>query len=175
MLPLITATKTDFLLVDVNNDNVANPGDTIRYTVVITNSGSTDATGVMFNDTVDVNTTLVPGSDTTTPIAIDDSYTANGNVRISVPAPGVLGNDTDADGNMFEASDGSLSANGGNVAVNADGSFTYNPAPGFEGTDTFNYTVTDTQGNTDGDTVTITVSGMIWFVDSSAGVVATDV
>ncbi len=115
MVPLITATKTDLLLVDVNNDNIANPGDTMSYTVVITNSGSTDATGVMFNDTPDANTTLVPGSVTTTPIAIDDSYTATGNVRIQCPGAGVLGNDSDADGDTFTASAGAPSANGGNV------------------------------------------------------------
>jgi hypothetical protein len=168
LLPLITATKTDALVVDNNNDNVANPGDTLRYTVVISNTGSTDATGVMFNDTVDNNTTLVPGSVTVTPVAIDDSYTANGNVRISVPAPGVLGNDSDAEGDSFTASGPATSVNGGNVAVNANGSFTYNPAPGFEGNDSFNYTITDSHGNTDSGTVSITVSGMIWFVDASA-------
>jgi large repetitive protein len=168
LVPAITATKKDALFIDVNNDNIANPGDTIRYTVVITNSGTTDATGVMFNDTPDANTTVVPGSVFTTPVAIDDSYTATGNVRISVPAPGVLGNDSDADGHTLTASAGALSANGGNVVMNANGSFTYNPAPGFEGNDSFNYTLTDSSGATDGGTVNITVSGMIWFVDSSA-------
>jgi uncharacterized repeat protein (TIGR01451 family) len=167
LLPSIFATKKDTLFTDVNSNGIANPGDTIKYTVTITNSGSTDATGVTFTDTPDANTTLV-GSPVTTPIAIDDSYTATGNVRISVPAPGVLGNDTDADGDALTASDGTLSANGGNVSVNADGSFTYNPKPGFEGTDTFNYTVTDTHGNTNVGTVTVTVSGMIWFINAAA-------
>jgi hypothetical protein len=168
LLPGITATKKDALTGDVNSNGIANPGDTLTYTVKITNSGSTDATGVVFNDTPDANTTLVPGSVTTTPIAIDDSYTATGNVRISVPAPGVLGNDSDPEGDAVTASDGATSANGGNVSVSSDGSFTYNPAPGFEGTDSFNYTITDSHGNTNTGTVTITVSGMIWFVNSSA-------
>jgi hypothetical protein len=167
-LPSLTATKTDALTGDVNNDNIANPGDTLTYTVTITNSGSTDATDVVFSDTPDANTTVVPGSVTSTPIAIDDSYTATGNVRISVPAPGVLGNDVDPEGDAVTASAGATSANGGNVVMNADGSFTYNPAPGFEGTDTFNYTVTDSHSSTDSGTVTITVSGMIWFVNSAA-------
>jgi uncharacterized repeat protein (TIGR01451 family) len=168
VLPALTATKKDALLIDNNSDGIANPGETIKYTVTITNSGTTDATGVVFNDTPDANTTLVNGSVTSTPIAVDDSYTATGNVRISVPAPGLLGNDEDPEGDTLTASDGSLSANGGNVSVSSDGSFTYNPAPGFEGTDTFNYTVTDSHGNTNVGTVTITVSGMIWFVNSSA-------
>lgn len=167
-LPALTATKRDTLTGDVNMNGIANPGDTLTYTVTITNSGSTDATGVVFSDTVDANTTLVPGSVTTTPIAADDAYTATGNVRISVPAPGVLGNDSDPEGDAITASAGGTSANGGNVSVNADGSFTYNPPPGFEGTDSFNYTVTDSHGGTSTGTVTITVSGMIWFVNSAA-------
>src|SRR5215218_563149 len=69
--PSITATKTD-AYPDPDNDGKAVPGDTITYTVQIDNSG-TDATGVVFNDTVDANTTW-NGAFTTTPVAIDDSY-----------------------------------------------------------------------------------------------------
>ncbi|HYY56761.1 MAG TPA: DUF11 domain-containing protein, partial [Pyrinomonadaceae bacterium] len=74
----VTATKKDALLVDLNNDGVANPGDTLRYTVTITNTGGMDATGLTFNDTPDNNTTVVPGSVKTTPIAGDDTYSALG-------------------------------------------------------------------------------------------------
>src|SRR5207253_3042467 len=53
--------------------------------------------------------------------------------------------------------------------INADGSFTYNPPPGYEGTDTFTYTLNDndTPNQTDTGRVTITISGMIWFVNSA--------
>ena len=44
--PDVTASKDDFLLVDGDGDGVAAPGDTIRYTVVITNGGSLEATGL---------------------------------------------------------------------------------------------------------------------------------
>ena len=65
---------------------------------------------------------------------------------------------------------GTASANNGNVTISADGSFTYNPPPGFEGNDTFIYTLNDndTPNTTDTGTVTIAVSGMFWFVNSSA-------
>jgi large repetitive protein len=171
LLPAITATKTDALVGDVNGDNVANPGDTLKYTVTITNSGSTDATGVTFNDTPDPNTTLVPGSVATTPLAIADSYQAIGNVRISIAAPGVLANDVDPDGAgpALTASAGSTSAQGGDVSVNSNGGFTYNPPRGFEGNDSFTYTLNDGEGNTTTGTVTVTVSGMIWFVNNNAG------
>src|SRR5688572_11689654 len=50
--PTVTATKTDALQIDVDNDTKADPGDTLRYTVVIGATGE-DATGVSFSDTVD--------------------------------------------------------------------------------------------------------------------------
>src|SRR5918992_1210461 len=88
LAPTVTASKTDSLSTDVDGDLKADPGDTLQYTVNINASGE-DATGVSFTDTVDPNTMFVPGSLTATPVAVDDSYAAIGNVRISVPAPGV--------------------------------------------------------------------------------------
>jgi len=60
--PVLTAVKTDSLLVDLNGDGFAGPGDTLRYRVVIANRGNAPATGVAFSDTPDPNTALVPGS-----------------------------------------------------------------------------------------------------------------
>ncbi|HEY0172908.1 MAG TPA: PxKF domain-containing protein [Pyrinomonadaceae bacterium] len=166
--PLISATKTD-AFPDPDNDGKAVPGDTITYTVQI-NNGGTDAAGVVFGDTVDPNTTFVPGSVTTTPVAIDDAYAAVGNVRINVPAAqGVTSNDSDPDGDAVTAVPATTtSANNGDVTVNADGSFTYNPAPGFEGADTFTYTIAGASGPSNTATVTVNVAGMIWFIDDSA-------
>src|SRR4030095_14182224 len=170
MAPTVTATKTDALFNDVDNDNLVDPGDTLKYTVQITATGE-DATGVTFTDTVDPNTNFVPGSVMTTPLARNDSYSAAGNIRISVAAPGVLANDSDADGvgPALNVTAGTfLSANNGNVTLNADRSFTYNPAPGFEGSDSFTYTLSDGESNTDTGTVSVTVTGMIWFINNNA-------
>src|SRR6185503_12728491 len=143
------------------------PGDTLKYTVSITATGE-DATGVTFTDTVDPNTAFVGGSLTATPVAVNDSYTAIGNVRISVPAgSGVLANDFAGLPAATITGAPAVSANGGDVAVAADGSFTYNPAPGFEGSDSFTYTLTNSEGSNNA-TVNITVSGMIWFVNEFA-------
>lgn len=85
----------------------------------------------------------------------------------------VLSNDTDPDSPHanLTASAGTTSANGGAVAVNSDGTFTYTPAPGFTGSDTFTYTVHD-HGTPDGTgtgTVTINVAGpRVWFVNPGA-------
>ena len=166
LAPTVSATKSDSLFTDVDGDTQADPGDTLQYTVNINASGE-DATGVSFTDTVDPNTTFVPGSLTATPVAVDDSYAAIGNVRISVPAPGVLGNDFAGVPGATITAPPTTSANGGNVALNGDGSFTYNPPAGFEGTDTFSYTLTNSAGSNSA-TVTITVSGMIWFINNTA-------
>ena len=168
LAPSITATKADAFF-DPDSDGKAVPGDTITYTVQIANNGSTDATGVNFSDTVDANTTW-DGVFTTTPVAIDDTYSAVGNVRISVPAAnGLTSNDSDPDGGAVTAVPGSTtSANNANVTVNADGSFTYNPAPGFEGADSFTYTIAGASAPSNTATVTVNVAGMIWFVDAAA-------
>src|SRR5205809_3730117 len=90
----LTATKTDNLA----QTAMVNPGDTIMYTVTITNTGATNADLVNFTDTIDANTTLVPASVVASPIAVNDTYNTIGNVNISVPAPGVLTNDLDPNG-----------------------------------------------------------------------------
>jgi len=168
--PNIVATKVDSY---AGAPNPANPGDVITYDVTISNTGTADATAVVFNDTIDPNTTLVPGSVNTQPITTDDAYDVLGNVRIQPnAAAGLLANDIDPDTGTntgLTASAGATSTQGGSVSVNADGSFSYNPPAGFEGTDTFTYTVTDTGGKTDTGTVTLTITGMIWFVNAAAG------
>ena len=167
LAPVVTATKTDALFTDVDGDLQADPGDTLQYTVTISAAGE-DATGVTFTDTVDPNTAFVGGSLTATPVAVNDSYAATGNVRISVPAgSGVLANDFLGLPAATITGAPATSVNGGDVAVNADGSFTYNPAPGFEGSDSFTYTLTNSEGSNNA-TVSITVSGMIWFVNAAA-------
>jgi uncharacterized repeat protein (TIGR01451 family) len=162
----VSATKTDSLAIDNDSDLQADPGDTIKYTVNINASGG-DATGVTFTDTVDPNTAFVAGSLRATPVAADDTYSATGNIRITVAAPGVLGNDFVGIPSATITGVPATTANGGDLTVNADGSFTYNPPAGFEGADTFTYTLTNSEGSNSA-TVTINVSGMIWFINNTA-------
>src|SRR5262249_14777930 len=60
-------------------------------------------------------------------------------------------------------------ANNGSFVINTNGSFTYIPAAGFTGTDTFSFTVQDhgTPNGTVGGTVSITVSQLVWYVDNT--------
>ncbi|MFL6227322.1 MAG: beta strand repeat-containing protein, partial [Pyrinomonadaceae bacterium] len=169
--PIITATKTDSFP-DPDNDGFAVPGAPITYTVTISNTGTADATGVVFSDTVDTNTTVVSGSSAA---AKSDSYNTIGNVPLSVPAPGVLANDQNPDTNnnsgMTVNATPTSSANctgscSNNVVLSSDGSFTYDPPVGFTGTDTFTYTAN--AGGSAQTTVKITVANKIWFVNNAS-------
>jgi uncharacterized repeat protein (TIGR01451 family) len=56
------AEKTDSLFIDADSNGYYSAGDTILYEVTIWNEGTLNATGVVFTDTPDPNTTLVTGS-----------------------------------------------------------------------------------------------------------------
>ncbi|HEX8294296.1 MAG TPA: Ig-like domain-containing protein [Pyrinomonadaceae bacterium] len=168
-----------------------NPGDTITYTVTIRNSaGAGDATGVNFADTVDGNTTLVAGSTHAQPIAVGDTYTTVANTVLEVgvtpsgfPAVSASGSafDNDSQPNNTGGTDVSqyvsnTSPSNGTVTFNSDGTFSYLPNVGFVGSDSFTYTVRNSNANsmTDTATVNITVSpagagptNVIWYVDNS--------
>lgn len=101
------------------------------------------------------------------PVCQDDAYSVNQDTTLTVSAAnGVLANDTPNGGTLtFQAT----SANGGTVAGNQDGSFTYTPTAGFTGPDTFTYTVQNNAGSATC-TVTITVIAVNgFFVDSVNG------
>ncbi len=60
--PHVRSTKTDVLLADVDGDGRADPGDVLRYEVLISNGGTADAEGVSLSDLPDPSSSLVPGS-----------------------------------------------------------------------------------------------------------------
>ncbi len=81
--PLVTATKVGTVIIDNNGNGLANPGDTIQWTSVITNTGNQNASGVTFTSGAPVNTTLVVGSVTTTQGTVTLGNTA-GNTSVAV-------------------------------------------------------------------------------------------
>jgi len=92
------------------------------------------------------------------PVARDDFYSTGEDTTLIVATPGVLGNDDLGDEPTKMSLFDDPSANGGSVSVNPDGSFTYAPAPNFNGSDTFTYTITDFYGEFSIGTVTIDVT-----------------
>ncbi len=161
-------------------------GDTVTYTTTISNTaavivGSTanDASGVQLTNPTPANTTEVAGV-TISPIAFDDVYpqTILPNIGInSANIPyNVFGNDylgTPAVTTI--ASFDTTSAHGGIVSMVTSGAnigqFTYNPPPGYTGSDSFTYTLTNTVGSSVGTVnLTIATSPVIWFVNPAVGV-----
>lgn len=91
--------------------------------------------------------------------AVDDAYEVQQNTTLTVPAPGVLDNDVDSDGDPLTATKVSDPLHG-TLNLNANGSFTYIPASDFFGTDSFRYKATDGTFQSNVATVTITVTGV---------------
>ena len=60
--PVLTAVKSYTIVGDTDADGEVDPGETIRYTVVITNSGNEDAATVVFTDVIGANQAFVPAS-----------------------------------------------------------------------------------------------------------------
>lgn len=81
-LPLVDAQKTVTLQGDSNGNGAADPGDTLRYTITISNSSAVPATGVVLNDAVPANTVYVPGSTTLNGAAQPDGSGASVDVSI---------------------------------------------------------------------------------------------
>ncbi|MGD0795108.1 MAG: cadherin-like domain-containing protein, partial [Dehalococcoidales bacterium] len=93
------------------------------------------------------------------PVAVNDAYTTNENIALTVAAPGVLANDTDPDGDNITAVKVTDPAHG-TLTLNSNGSFTYTPAAYYNGTDSFTYKANDGQANSNTATVTITITAV---------------
>jgi VCBS repeat-containing protein len=101
-----------------------------------------------------VTLTVTPVNDV--PVAADDSYTTTEDTPFTIAAPGILANDSDADGDPLQAILVSGPAHG-TVALNANGALTYAPAANFNGTDSFTYKANDGTANSNVATVFVTV------------------
>ena len=119
--------------------------DTFEYSINDGNGGS---------DTATVSITVIAPN--TAPVSQDDNFTENEDTTI---IGNVLANDTDIDGDTLTVTPATITTvNGGSVDLLSDGSFTYNPAANFNGTDSFDYTVIDGNGGSDTGTVNLTIN-----------------
>ena len=121
----------------------------------------TDAGGLVSN-TATVTITVSPQNDP--PVAVDDTGAgfALGEDAVAFVTGDVLANDSDVDDALLPTSVAIVTgpANGA-VSSNSDGTFTYDPDPDFNGTDSFTYTVDDATGATSNPaTVTLSVAAV---------------
>jgi len=176
---MISLASGALLAVDADGSYVYDPngqfeylqaGDTAADSFAYTMS---DSQGAISSATVNITITGVNDP----PVANPDFYAGDEDNVLIVPADGVLGNDTDADGGdtrSLSAVNGSAGdvgvqitlPSGALLTLNADGSLAYDPSGQFEYLqagdfffDVFFYTMTDSQGATSSAAVTVTVNG----------------
>jgi VCBS repeat-containing protein len=99
---------------------------------------------------------VLPAGTNVPPAAAADAYTTKQDTALEIPAPGVLDNDQDADGDALTAVLESQPAHGA-VTLNANGSFTYTPNAGYTGSDSFSYRANDGEASSTAAEVTLTV------------------
>ena len=122
--------------------------DTFTY---LANDGTADSAV-----TATVTITITGVNDA--PVAQDDVGAIDEDLVLSVAAPGVLANDTDAENDAFIATLVSDVSNGV-LVLNGDGSYEYTPSADFNGVDSFTYRANDGQDSNVA-TVTITVNAI---------------
>jgi uncharacterized repeat protein (TIGR01451 family) len=117
--------------------------------------------GQLKSQTVTVTLNVLAVNDK--PVAAGDHYTTTEDIPLIIPAPGLLANDEDVDGDPLTAITDTLPLNG-DLTLLPDGSFVYQPDPGFIGYDSFNYRASDGQALSDPVTVIITVVDSIYTI-----------
>ncbi len=141
---IVTASSSNPVLIRDNDITVGMPnGNRVLTIFPQPNQSGTATISLTVSDgtlsaveTFDVVVSAVNDSPITTP----DAFATTG--PLSVEAPGVLGNDTDIEGDAFMASLVAAPLNGV-VQLNANGSLTYTPDPLFAGEDAFAYSADD--------------------------------
>jgi large repetitive protein len=116
-------------------DPDANYNGSATLTITTDDQGNSGAGGARTDaDTVNISVNAVNDA----PEAGSNSYKVKEDKTLKVRPPGVLGNDTDPDGDALTAKLVSGPSKG-RLTLNADGSFTYKPKRNFHGTVSFTY------------------------------------
>jgi len=119
-----------------------NGTDSFTYTISDGNGGrATAAVGIAIDSVNDA------------PVAQDDSGATDEDIPVTID---VLNNDSDPDGDGLVVQSVTQPSNG--TVVNHSGTVTYTPDPGFNGPDSFEYTISDGNGGTDTASASIAVA-----------------
>ena len=107
-------------------------------------------------DTGSATIVIAPVNDL--PTAADEAYSLAEDDTLVVAPPGVLGNDTDVEGETLAAV--VVTPPAGALDLGAHGGFSYAPTADFHGTTAFVYRASDGSGGSDTATVTLTVTAV---------------
>jgi len=160
--PLTAITDT----LPLNGDLTLLPDGSFIYTPTHNSNGQDNFTyhatdGQLKSETVTVTLNVLAVNDK--PVAAGDHYTTTEDIPLTIPAPGLLANDEDVEGDPLTAITDTLPLHG-DLTLLPDGSFVYQPDPGFFGHDSFNYRASDGQAMSDPVTVIITVVDNIYTI-----------
>jgi hypothetical protein len=106
---------------------------------------------------VAVTIEIDPDPGNTPPVAEDDAYVTPQDTPLTIAAPSMLANDRDPDGDPIFFDHWGDIVGSGELQVNANGAFTYEPPPGYSGTFAFTYVAGDGHLESAPATVTITI------------------
>jgi uncharacterized repeat protein (TIGR01451 family) len=119
----VTAVESASLAVDNNSNGLPDPGDTLKYSVAITNGTGASISNVALSDILESNLTFVAGTVHASPLVINDSYNALCNTSLYVGTTAPAG-----EPNITLPSSSGLFAN--DVAITDSFVFVSNAAPG---------------------------------------------
>ena len=161
----LTATLTPGAGGDVDGDGKADPGDTIAYSLTISNTSGAGAAGLQLSNPLDSHTTLVPGTLNSTPVAFDQSVTTDEDTGVSIT---IQGQDPDGSNLTFNSivgpthgSLGAFSAPSCDGAGVCSSTATYTPSANYNGPDSITFKVNDgTANSNENGTVSITVNAV---------------
>jgi Bacterial Ig domain len=172
-----TATATSGLAVTITTSGAcSNAGGTITF------GPSAGTCSIFANQPGDANWNAAPQAQQSVTVeipanAVADAHNVTGNVAIQTTGS-VLTNDTGtsiairtfgATGTEKTPGNTATTVAGGSVTLNASGTYSYDPASNFTGTDSFNYIIGNDLAATSTGTVTLTVSDRIIVVSTTAG------
>lgn len=137
------------------------PSGAFTYTPAADFAGAVAFTYKAFDglrESAPATVTLLVSNVNDTPVASNNAYTVGVDTPLSVAAPGILDNDTDADVGTVLSASLVATVSQGQLFLSANGGFVYTPPAGFTGTETFTYRVSDGLETSNVATVSITVS-----------------
>jgi len=157
---------------NATNGSVEIVGDNVVFTPTLNFNGTasfdytlSDGNGGTVTETVMID--VAPVNDA--PVTDADAATATKDTALVILAADLLDDDTDVDGDTLVLQSVGNATNG-DVAIDGSGNVVFTPTTGFTGAATFDYTVSDGQGGTATQEVSVTVAAPPEAITSAAKV-----